>query len=67
MRERSAGGKQFTKFLLLACFSVLKYMATKTQRSGAADDFLKGATSMNSIQNNLMNWWWRDANTVGRL
>ncbi len=22
---------------------------------------------MNSIQNNLMNWWWRDVNTVGRL
>jgi len=42
-------------------------MATKKQRSGAADDFPKGATSMNSIQNNLMNWWWRDANTVGRL
>lgn len=40
-------------------------MATKTQRSGAASDFPKGATSMNSIQNNLMNWWWRDVNTVG--
>ena len=67
MRERSAGGKQFTKFLLLACFSVLQCVAAKTQRSRAADDFPKGATSMNSIQNNLMNWWWRDANTVGRL
>lgn len=62
-RETSLISFSKKDFLQTLCCAIVQRNSNKVRpRHG----IMKGATDMKNMMKSLNNWWWRDANTIGR-